>query len=83
MKKSDAKTIIKNFINKNKGKNILFHKLNDEDKKAYMLTKSFIYFNKFLSTNESIERAISNTKAHEEDNYAVYNDNMNEHIIIK
>ena len=82
MKKSEAKTIIKNFVNDNKGKNVLFNTLNDADKKAYVLTKTFVYFNKFLKTGEALTRSINNMEAHEKSNFDFYKNNINECMII-
>ena len=82
MKKSEAKTIIKEFVNKNKGKNVLFNTLNDTDKKAYVLTKSFMYFNKFLKTSEALTRALNNAEAHGKNDFEFYKNNINECMII-
>ena len=82
MTKTEAKTMIQNFVSKNKGKSVLFNTLSETDKRAYVLTKSFLYFNKFLKTSEALTRALSNTEAHAKDNFEVYENKLNEHLII-
>lgn len=82
MTKAEAKTMIQNFVSKNKGKSVLFNTLNEADKKAYVLTKSFLYFNKFLKTGEALTRALNNTEAHAKSNFEVYENKINEHLII-
>ena len=82
MTKTEAKTMIQNFVSKNKGKSVLFNTLSETDKKAYVLTKSFLYFKKFLKTSEALTRALNNTEAHEKSNFDVYENSINEHLII-
>ena len=82
MTKTEAKTMIQNFVSKNKGKSVLFNTLNETDKKAYVLTKSFLYFNKFLKTSEALTRALNNTEAHAKSDFEVYRNKINEHLII-
>ena len=80
--KAKAKTMIQNFVSKNKGKSVLFNSLNETDKKAYILTKSFLYFNKFLKSDDALTRALNNMEAHAKDNFKVYVNKINEHLII-
>ena len=82
MKKSEAKNIMLEFVNKNKGKNVLFNTLNEADKKAYILVKTFNYFKSFLKVNEALTRAIDNTEAHERDNFSVFTNKINESMTI-
>ena len=82
MKKSEAKNIMLEFANKNKGKNVLFNTLNAADKKAYILIKTFNYFKSFLKVSEALTRAIDNTEAHERDNFSVFTNKINENMTI-
>lgn len=80
--KKEAKKIIIEFINKYKGKNVLFNNLDEGGKRAYVLTKTFNYARSFLTVGEALERAINNTEAHERENFNDFTSKINENMTI-
>lgn len=82
MSRDTAKRKIKRFLNKYRGKSVLFATLNDTDKYNYVLTKQYNYFRGFLKPAEALDRAISNTEGHKKSRYSVYRNISNEHMII-
>lgn len=82
MSRDTAKRKIKRFLNKYRGKSVLFATLNDTDKYNYVLTKQYNYFRGFLKTTEALDRAISNTEGHKKSRYSVYRNISNEHMVI-
>jgi len=82
MSRETARRKIKRFLNKYRGKSVLFYTLNDTDKYNYVLTKQYNYFRGFLKPAEALDRAISNTEGHKKNGYSVYKNIGNEHMII-
>lgn len=66
---SEAKRKILNFVNKNRGKTVLFNSLNESDKEAYSLTKIYRFHSYIVTEGEALRRAINNTEHHKKDNY--------------
>lgn len=69
------------FVTKHEGESVLFRTLPEEEKEAYVMTRTFIYFD-FLPLAERYRRVIGNTEAHKAKDYEVYMENINEHFVI-
>lgn len=82
MSRETARRKIKRFLNKYRGKSVLFATLNSTDKYNYVLTKQYNYFRGFLGNAEALDRAIRNTEGHKKGGYSVYKNVGNEHMVI-
>ena len=67
----EARETMMEFVNRNRGKTVLFASLSEADKLAYVMVKTFNYYT-FLKGRERIERVIENALAHRKSNYEVY-----------
>ena len=81
MNVTEARKAMLDFVNRNKGKSILFSTLNDADKLIYVMVKSFTYYT-FLKGSERVKRAIENAYAHKKSNFEVYADRPTEHLVV-
>ena len=79
--KDTARRKIKRFLNKYRGKSVLFCTLNETDRYNYVLTKQFHYFCGFLGNPNALDRAIYNTEQHKKNGYSFYK-NSDEHMVI-
>ncbi len=59
---SEAKKAMLDFLKKYRGKTVLFGTLEEADKVAFVMVKSFQYF-RFLPPKDRIQRTISNAEA--------------------
>ncbi len=71
MTTKEAREKMMDFVNRNKGKTVLFAKLSEDDKLAYVMVKSFNFYT-FLKGAERIKRAIENAFAHKKSNFEHY-----------
>lgn len=62
MTSAEAKRTMLDFLEKHRGKSVLFGNLDDDDKQTFVLIKSFEYFG-FLPAKDRITRAIGNAEA--------------------
>lgn len=60
---TEARKAMMEFVNKYKGKTVLFAKLNDKERLIYVMVDSFSFYT-FLKGAERVQRAIDNAYAH-------------------
>ena len=71
---SEAKQKIIDFVNKYRGKTVLFNSLNESEKEAYSLTKIYRFHSYIVTNGEALRRAIDNTECHKKNNYNCFSD---------
>lgn len=78
----EAQRIMMEFVQAHVGEDVKFNSLNDEEKFAYVMVKSFKYF-AFLNLGERYKRTIRNTENHRKNDFYVFANNGNEHMKIQ
>lgn len=88
MRLDDARRRIHNFVETHRGQSVFFKSLkDDEERMDYVLTKTYSYFNHRkndydLSNAEILHRAVNNAESHRRDRFEVFNEDINEHLVI-
>lgn len=77
-----AKKRMMEFVQKHKGKSVLFAGLDNEGKYDYILVKSYRYFRGFLSVSAAVERAVTNATSHKTLKFQHYDLNGTEGMVI-